>query len=370
MFSSRTPAYSHALGGHAGALLACAIWAWPITGAAVQPAVSVVSAEPGTPGSFELRWTAGASDTPIDIFVADRPNAPPKTWRLLADDDRDGVAIVSPAATGRPYFYVTPNRGRGLWTAERALPLQGGRNFRDMGGYATSDGRHVQWGRLYRSGSMAELTTADYDYLGKLGIRVVCDLRTNEERQSEPNRWREVAHLDYWSRDYTNTFGELRQIFAGGTPTAEQAAAAMMAGYRNLPFDQAPAYRELFRRLAIDEIPLAFNCTAGKDRAGTAAAIILRALGVPLETVIVDYVLTDKYLDYRQLAKQGGSQSTSPMATMPREVIAAVLRADPIYIRAALSAIDEKHGSIEGYLRDELNVSARDLRRIRRQLLE
>src|SRR3546814_7173985 len=72
-------------------------------------------------------------------------------------------------------------------TTTRLLPLQGGRNFRDLGGYQTHDGRSVRWGRLYRSGSMAALTTADCELLNGFGIRLVCDLRTTSERATAPS---------------------------------------------------------------------------------------------------------------------------------------------------------------------------------------
>ena len=63
---------------------------------------------------------------------------------------------------------------------QRLLPLEGGQNFRDLGGYRTRDGRTVRWGMLFRSGAMDGLTAADYAYLGKIGIRTVCDFRSNE----------------------------------------------------------------------------------------------------------------------------------------------------------------------------------------------
>ena len=63
---------------------------------------------------------------------------------------------------------------------QRLLPLEGGQNFRDLGGYRTRDGRTVRWGMQFRSGAMNGLTAADYAYLGKIGIRTVCDFRSNE----------------------------------------------------------------------------------------------------------------------------------------------------------------------------------------------
>lgn len=338
--------------------------------ALAQPQVTQAVVESAVPGSYRLTWSGLPPGTPVDVFVANQPNAPRKALKLIVDNEVDGEAAISPRVKGRPYFYIAANKGAGVWTAERVLPLQGGRNFRDLGGYVTADGRRVKWGRIYRSGSMAELTLTDYDYLSNLGIRVVCDLRTPGERHAEPNKWQEIAKVGYWTRDYETSFGELRKVMASGLPTAQQAKEAMIAGYRELPFEQAPAYRELFKRLAAGEIPLAFNCSAGKDRAGTAAALILTALGVMRETVVEDYALSDKVVDFRSTyaAKENGRRSL--LAKLPPDIVTAILASDPDYIRAALAAIEARHGSVERYLQDELDVSARDLDTLRKQLLE
>src|SRR5580698_6023676 len=107
----------------------------------------------------------------------------------------------------------------------RVVPLEGGRNFRDLGGYLTSDGRRVKWGKLFRSGSLAGLTPADYDYLSRLSIKIVCDLRTVQERNAEPNRWCQAANIGYWAREHHESFGELRKVAAAGD--YEMARAAM-----------------------------------------------------------------------------------------------------------------------------------------------
>ncbi|MCP4418124.1 MAG: tyrosine-protein phosphatase, partial [Chloroflexi bacterium] len=78
--------------------------------------------------------------------------------------------------------------GRSLLAAERILPLQKGINVRDAGGYHTQDGQMVRWGKLYRSGSMSRLTVADQAYLQRLGVRLVCDLRSVAEREKRPDK--------------------------------------------------------------------------------------------------------------------------------------------------------------------------------------
>ena len=330
--------------------------------------VDQATVERGDSGAYTLSWNPVGG--PVDVYVADRADAPKEAMRLLVDDDTDGKASVTLEGKDRPYFYVTADGGSGLWTAERVLPLEGGRNFRDLGGYATADGKRVKWGKVFRSGSMAGLTPADYQYLGKLGIQSVCDLRTSHERSAEPNTWVEAANIAYWTRDYDMSGGDLAAMQKKGA-TAEQMKQAMTAMYRELPMEQAPAYREIFEHLAAGKIPLAFNCSAGKDRAGTAAALILSALGVPDETVFADYAMSEKVLDYGKMMRQSrDSQALGPMAKLPPEVIQPLLASDPAYIKAAFAAIREQYGSVPNYLRDKLGITEAQLAKIRSDLLE
>ena len=331
-----------------------------------KPQVTAAEAEASGSGAYRLSWSGAG--TPVDVYVADRPNAPKKELRLVVDNDRGGQASVSPKTGGRPYFYVAADKGTGVWTAERVLPLEGGRNFRDLGGYQTADGRRVKWGKVFRSGSMAGLTLADYDYLSNLGIKTVCDFRTSAERKAEPNKWQEAKKVAYWARDYEMSFGELGKLLSGGQATPEQVREVMLTAYRQLPYEQADAYRELFRRMLAGEIPMAFNCSAGKDRAGTAAALILSALGVPRETIVADYALSDKVVDFH--AELTKSASSGFLAKLPRDVLAPLFKSDPDYIRAMFAEVERKNGSVERYLTDVLGLTARDLQTLRQQLLE
>jgi protein-tyrosine phosphatase len=255
-------------------------------------------------------------------------------------------------------------------TPARVIPLKGGVNFRDLGGYRTGAGRRVRTGRLYRSGTLSALTLEDRAFLEGLGLKTVCDLRTNSERTSEPNRWVAETAVAYWSRDYDLSFGELRRIMGEGPLDAQQARAAMQAAYAHLPYEQAPAYRELFHRLAAGETPMIFHCSAGKDRAGTAAALILSALGVPRETVVADYLLSDQLARARHEARERAGGGANPVARHAPEVIRAIFAADASYLASAFDALEARHGSVEGYLADELSVTAPMLREIRNLLLD
>lgn len=283
----------------------------------------------------------------------------------------------------RHYFRLTGQDGEIETVAVRLLALEGGRNFRDLGGYETADGKSVKWGRVYRSGAMDDLTDADYAYLSDLGITTVCDFRDAAERASEPTDWR-AGKIDYL------TFADPREIENGGSnplfavfenpdATPEDVRAAMASGYPAIAEGEDEGFTAMFDRLAAGDVPLAFNCTAGKDRTGTAAALILAALGVPRETVVADFALSDDYVDYmaeflgEEARAKAVEQEDSPYAflmKLPPEMVAPLLESDPIYIETTLDTMAKKHGSVLAYIQNELDVTDEELAAIRANLLE
>jgi len=251
---------------------------------------------------------------------------------------------------------------------DRLVPLQGGRNFRDLGGYKAGDGRTVKWGVLYRSGSMHGLTEADYRSLEARGIVVVCDFRDRHERAAEPAVWPEPGAPRVLSDDYDLD----SHFFPPGDPmswTAAQARAAMVASYPRLLAQFKGQYRRMFAELLASHAPLAFNCSAGKDRTGIAAALLLTALGVPRATVIEDYLLTNRYLDARALTS-GPRSPASPLSEMSPEAAKVLASADRSFIDAAFAVIVAHAGGAKGYLHDEMGLSSADLSKLRALYLE
>lgn len=247
---------------------------------------------------------------------------------------------------------------------QRLLPLQGGQNFRDLGGYRTRDGRHVRWGLLYRSGSMHFLTPADYAYLEHLGIRTVCDFRDSRERAAEPALWPAGKMPTMFADDYRMDAGSPAQAAAALITTGEQARAMLAGRYPGILKQFNSQYRRMFGELLAGRVPLAFNCSAGKDRTGVAAALLLTALGVPRETVIQDYLLTNKYLNPDKVT--GNPAQAAYWKQMPPDVAKAYLLADRSYIEAAFKVMDSHAGGASGYLHDELGLSRADIVTLRR----
>lgn len=266
---------------------------------------------------------------------------------------------TSPAASATASLDPLAANAAAVKDPRRVLPLEGGVNFRDLGGYLTTDGRVTKWDVLYRAGSPAGLTARDQAELARRGIRTVCDLRTSEERAAEPNPYVAAnSDVTYWTRDYAADAGDLMKVLGGPDASAEKSRAAMIGFYRALPEQHAPAFRQMFAYLADGKMPLAFNCSAGKDRTGTAAALVLTLLGVPRETVVADYALSDDLVDYMAKLSEGPMDGPyAAIASLPREVVAPLLASDPAYIEAALDAMAARHGSVEQYMERELGVT-------------
>jgi len=249
----------------------------------------------------------------------------------------------------------------------RHLGLASAFNLRDFGGYATADGRTVRRGMLYRSGTMALLNDADAQHLRSLGIRAICDFRRGNERSAEPTVWH-GPHVDYFCRDYDESSGILGEMLKRRDATPEDMRQAMLALYRAIPIDHAESYRAMFAQIAGGRVPILINCSAGKDRTGVGAALILAALGVPRETILADYLLTNEHADWDWLLSQRNTL-VARARRVRADVLAPLLTVDVDYLDCMFAALDEAHGGTTGYLTSlGINPAAREA--LRNRLLD
>lgn len=349
-------------------------------GVATGASVSAASVQRDADGAYTVTWTASTPGAPVDVFVASSPTAAADARKLVADDDTDGAATVPDADLpqgARLYVFVQAEGGAGVWAGERVLPLEGGHNFRDLGGYRTADGSVVKWGKLYRSGVMAGLTDADHAYLKSLGITQICDFRSSEERANEPTQWQAIGATDYNTVDYEDAgSGELRAALTGPDLSGEKVRAAMIGLYGTMTTRFEPQYKDMFARLVAGKAPLAFNCSAGKDRTGIAAGLILTALGVPRETVLADYAMSEKVraeAEAKQPKEAKAAQAQGAWAfisRLPADVREPLMKSDPAYLEAAFKQMEAEHGSVEGYLEQRLGVGPKEIDTLRATYLE
>ena len=228
----------------------------------------------------------------------------------------------------------------------RVLNLKGASNFRDLGGYATGDGRRVRWRRLFRSNHLGHLTEDDLETLRPLGLRKVVDFRGAQEiRQAAPCRLdgaaMHVLAIDPGIRPRIEA-----RLAAAETVTAADTAAIICDIYHRYVHVHAGHFARLFALLLEDGAPLVFHCAAGKDRTGIAAALILSALGVPREVVIEDYMLTSVHWKVDPEHK----------SDLPADVAAVLTSVDEAFLMAAFTAIDSDFGGMDAYLREHLGM--------------
>jgi protein-tyrosine phosphatase len=243
-----------------------------------------------------------------------------------------------------------------------ALPLSGIINLRDVGGQSTRDGRQVRTGSLFRSGQLGAVEGDGP--LADLGLRVVFDLRGADEVQVAPDVLPdgvELVHLDVLAGSRERIATHLADLMTQPALVEESLRSGAVeehyrSTYRNLVvLDSARAsYAELFGRLAADDGPALFHCTAGKDRTGWAAAALLTLLGVDDDVVTEDYLRSSKpVLDsFRTVFDRFAEVGGDPAVLIP------VFAVTEEYLQAARDAVAEEFGDVEGWFRDGLGLSA------------
>jgi protein-tyrosine phosphatase len=258
--------------------------------------------------------------------------------------------------------------------AHRHLEFAGIHNFRDLGGYPTQDGRHVKWGVLYRSGTLHGATDTDLEYLQQLGLNTLVDFRSSAEKEEEPDRLPEPTDFE---------LVEIPTLDGGDNSVADEIMARIESGdfsdfdpnsfmlQANEQFASrfTPQYQEFMHTvIAANGEPVLWHCSAGKDRAGFAAAILLRILGVSEDVVLADYALSKEYAlaarrkELLLLRVFKGAEAADKLAV--------IMGVEAQWLQAGFSRIDADYGSFENYVRTGLGLDEALVAQLRNTLLE
>lgn len=251
---------------------------------------------------------------------------------------------------------------------QRALGLSGCPNFRDAGGYVTSDAGRLRWRRVFRSGHLAGLSEGDFTAIEQLDLDLVVDLRREDEQRREPSRLPEDVEVlsanitpgSQASAMYANS----RAIDSG-----EAMFAFMCEINRQFVVSQTEAYREVFAAILDSGAErLLFHCSAGKDRTGFAVAMLHLALRVSPVMLREDYLLSGRYYD--PAVELPNARRKYPVDHLADEQLLPMLRVDDAYLDSALGAIEEHYGDAETYLAQGLGLDGAARRELRRRFVE
>ena len=293
-----------------------------------------------------------------------------------------GASASLPPRRGRPAkpFYNFPVLSSAAAKPAPAHPapgtqlaFAGGNNFRELGGYLADEGKHVRWGQIYRGIPTGKLTgEADRRLLDSLGLRLILDLRSSGEAKKEPDYVPDGARLVQICGLCAEDGAEI--AFAPGDieklmQTAEEGESISQRLYRRM-LTGNKAFKELFRALEAGETPILFHCSAGKDRTGVAAMLILLALGASDEVICADFEQTNacrKAEIDAVLAEHAAEIAADPACRVRYYAMAGV---DPAAAPFVLDTIRRKFDSAENYLETEYGLTPARLMRLRRMYLE
>jgi protein-tyrosine phosphatase len=325
-----------------------------------------ISIETVNDETVEIQWTQDFTSAPLDIHLGMSPESIDMR-NPVARAVKHSAQVSGLTPNQRYYFKLCPRGEAGVVIAQRNVALVGSVNFRDLGGYLTTEDRRVKWGRLYRSGHLSKLTAPALDYFSSLDIRTVCDFRIDEERAQEA--------MDLPNDPQVNVLGIppgvkdrffFHRVFRDSNDP-EDVVAAVHEVIVSMVDQSAQRYRGLFEvLLAAGDENILINCSAGKERTGVASALLLTALGVPRETIYYDFMLSKIYFPAiqeipRVLAKYeiGGDRGAAEALVMP------LLDTRASYLQVAFDFIDDNYGDALTFLRQLYDIGPAELTQLR-----
>ncbi len=269
--------------------------------------------------------------------------------------------------------YVTSELPASARVGFRHLPLHGAPNFRDLGGYTTSDGQAVKWGMLYRSDTLSDLSADDQRYLERLNIQRIIDFRFPAEIADAPDKLSPQLQQRYVSMPIGFNSGDynrlVKKILSGDTKDLNLEHTLEEANVRFVR-ESTPVLRTWLHGLVeTDSGAQVFHCTAGKDRTGLAAAVFLLSLGVPKDQVMQDYLASNAYLQQKTI-KAVWKMRIFSLGRADVDGVMPVLEVRQRYLQAAFDTMQNDYGSIDNYLRDGLGVDEAFRAQLRARYLE
>ncbi|MCI3239030.1 MULTISPECIES: tyrosine-protein phosphatase [Streptomyces] len=254
--------------------------------------------------------------------------------------------------------------------------LAGVRNFRDVGGLPTTDGRRVRFGVLFRSGHLAHATQEDSEFLASLGLHTVFDFRNAADQKLEgpdvelPGVRNVNLPLtdpadgaEFWKMVRDGEIEQLRGILGDG-----RAANRMITSYRTIIKERTAEHARVLRSLAEDSVPALMHCAAGKDRAGLSIAVTLLALGVEREAIVADYL--ESNAKHRRYKVRRSSSSAAGYSPEVMELLSPLFEARAEYLAAAFETIEETWGDVDTYLEQGLGLTPELRASLRERLLD
>lgn len=250
------------------------------------------------------------------------------------------------------------------YLAQRDIPETKITNFRDLGGYLTEDGKQVRYHTFYRCAPVVAKDEEAMRTLESLELKTIMDFRSEGEAEKDPDSaitGCEIFQIGAIHMEGNAFGGNLDFKALMEKADIQSLKEYMKKTYRELPFDNK-AYRTMFQRLLENKVPLAFHCTAGKDRTGVGAYLILKTLGVADEIILQDYLLSNVYRkeENERIRQYAGAMGDAVMSLM---------MVYEEYLQTTMDEIAKRYPDFKAYLLKEYGITEESIQQLRERYL-
>lgn len=231
---------------------------------------------------------------------------------------------------------------------QHLLPLEGAGNARDLGGYETKDGRHTKKNVFIRCDNTNQLTQKDLDYLASRNLALAVDLRSPEELVAAPSVFetqKDIAYKNVTMLDHIHS-----SLFQGTFPDSMGELYIKMLEGSKIGFGRV---FQLFLKYSSDGACL-FHCSAGKDRTGLVAMLLLESANIDDDIIIADYAATQVFQE------EARNLQLALLHSQNLDVPEHILLSEPRNMEMALSHLRLRYGGARGYLK-ECGIKSEDL---------
>lgn len=326
-----------------------------------------VLCEQDAKGNYLLKWEIYPEEDNalVEIFMSENDSIFPSNVAYTAKSN-DYIAVIenTPENTEtRKFFRLKIGNTISPAVSNRFFEFDSIQNFRDLGGYRSSDKHRIRWGKIFRSGSFSRMTEHDAQELEKLGVKTIIDLRSKDIKRVRPLRNKDIAQVRLPIS--SNGYNAMAQKVMDGQFLRGDAVIYTQDTYKDMVVNFTQEYAKLFDYLSDENnYPIVYYCFLGKDQSGLATYFLLKTLDIPTDIIEEDYMASHIGINRVKSVKDADSLSESR-----QEAFTILTQTDISFLKYGLSCIKENYGSIDDYMSKELKITPEKKEKLKRILL-
>ncbi len=319
-------------------------------------------------GNYELTLK---QDSEYNIFCGNFPNVIDWTKATKLKGKETTILINNPNPNKRMLFAAVNNTDT-IYISERELDIQNSINVRDLGGIKTKNGKHIKWGKFFRSGALANLTDKDKSYLAEIGLKTIIDLRSSHEMEDQPDtKLNGVEWINIQlGGENTNPNDISKMMKAMMEMKPDDDGTSIMGEFGKKFIERGELFKQEFDLfLNPEKQPIIFHCTAGKDRTGHTSALLLYALGVDMETIYDEYELSNYFRNKKSQENDQQSKAMLEKYGIPENAMIIMNGVNRNWLKMFFNEIQLKYGSVDNFLEQELELDSKAKQKLREMYL-